>query len=74
MDLNKHFIATLQRNVGGGTAGVRGGGGVLRDPWPGQDLQETCGTRNDRGGMPPPATPFSEHHTFYAGALLMGVV
>ncbi len=31
MDLNKHFIVTLQRNVGGGTAGAHGGGGVPRD-------------------------------------------
>ncbi len=29
MDLNKHFIVTLQRNVGGGTAGAQGGGGCL---------------------------------------------
>jgi hypothetical protein len=28
MDLNKHFIVTLRRNVGGGAAGVRGGGGA----------------------------------------------
>ncbi len=28
MDLNKHFIVTLQRNVGGGMAGTRWGGGA----------------------------------------------
>ncbi len=40
MDLNKHFIVMLHRNVGPGMAGARGGGGVPSDPWPGQDFKE----------------------------------
>jgi hypothetical protein len=55
-------MVTLQRNVGGGTAGVRGEG-VLRDPWTGQDFKETYGTRNDRGGIPSRPSASVTHST-----------
>jgi hypothetical protein len=58
--LNKHFMFTLQRNMCGGTAGESVGGGSAWDPWPGHDFKDTCGMRNDKGGMTPPAITFQQ--------------
>jgi hypothetical protein len=42
---------------------MEGGGGAQR-PMASQDFKEICGTRNDKGGMPPPPPRLSASVTY----------
>ncbi len=55
--LYQHLTVTMQRNVGGGTAGGRGRG-VPWGPWPVQVFKEICGARKDKGCPLPPCHAF----------------
>jgi hypothetical protein len=75
MDLNKHFIFTLHRNVGEGTAGAHGGGGCLETYGQDRTLRKNYGMRNDKGSFSFPSPRLLKvRHIFYAEAHVMGVL
>jgi hypothetical protein len=68
-------MITLHRNMGGGMAGTRGGGGCLETHSQIRIFKDICGMCKDKGGMSPPLPRLlNKIRTLYAGVRVMGVV